>query len=55
MLPITIHPAATYATKDNILFEGTADQVRAVEALAAQTINERLPSGTISGLKVKTA
>jgi hypothetical protein len=56
MIPITVSPAATYATKGNILFSGTAAQATAAESFADATIEDRLPSGvTISGLRVRTA
>jgi len=56
MIPITVSPAATYATKGNILFPGTAAQATAAEAFADATIDARLPSGTtIDGLRVRRA
>lgn len=56
MIPITVSPAATYATKGNILFPGTSAQASAAEAFADSTIEDRLPAGvTISGLRVTPA
>ena len=56
MIPITVSPAATYATKGNILFPGTSAQASAAKTFAESTINDRLPSGArIEGLTIKVA
>lgn len=55
MIPITVSPAATYATKGNILFPGSSAQARAAEAFADATVEDRLNGQTIPGLRVRTS
>lgn len=43
-VPITVSPEATYATKVNIEFPGSAAQATAAEAQAEDDINDRLPA-----------
>jgi len=62
MLPITIHPAATYATKragdglaPNIGHPGTSAQITADAATATTVINARLTPASVSGIAIVAA
>lgn len=56
MLPITVNPEATYATKGNVLFPGSTAQATAANATAKAALESRLgPGVTVTGLSVKTA
>lgn len=52
MLPVTLSPATTYATKSNIAFPGTQAQATAAEAAAQTRMNDALASSGLDGLSI---
>lgn len=51
-MPFTESPAATYASKSNIVFPGTQAQATAAEAAAQSRINDLLASQGLDGLAI---
>lgn len=52
MLPFTLCPEATYATKPNIVFPGTQDQATAAEAIADARLEDAFDGGGLDNINI---